>query len=78
MVKALDEYRSPPHKIIAMLKKGRDNLRLKYRELMKQLRAAENQARAVEKSRAVWRARAEAAEAELDELNQKKTSNPPA
>lgn len=78
MVKALDEYRSPPHKIIAMLKKGRDNLRLKYRELMKQLRAAENQARAVEKSRAVWRARAEAAEAELDELKQKKTSNPPA
>lgn len=78
MVKAIDEYRSPPHKIIAMLKKGRDNLRLKYRELMKQLRAAENQARAVEKSRAVWRARAEAAEAELDELKQKKTSNPPA
>jgi chromosome segregation ATPase len=77
MVKALDEYRSPPHKIIAMLKKGRDNLRLKYRELMKQLRVAENQARTVEKSRAMWRARAEAAEAELDEL-QKKTSNPPA
>lgn len=76
MVKALDEYLSPPHKIIAMLKKGRDNLRLKYRELMKRLRAAENQARAVEKSRAMWRARAEAAEAELDELNQKKTSNP--
>lgn len=78
MVKALDEYRSPPHKIIAMLKKGRDNLRSKYRELMKQLRAAENQARAVEKSRAMWRARAEAAEAELDERNQKKTWNPPA
>lgn len=68
MVKALDEYRSPPHKIIAMLKKGRDNLRVKYRELMVQRRAAENQVRAVEASRASWRARAEAAEAELNEL----------
>lgn len=77
MVKALDDYRSPPHKIIAMLKKGRDNLRLKYRELMKQLRAAENQARAVEKSRAMWRARAEAAEAELDQLKQKKNRTRP-
>lgn len=78
MIKALDGYRSPPHKIVAMLKNGRDNLRVKYRELMKQRRAAENQVRAVEKSRAVWRARAEAAEAELNELKQKKLPNPPA
>jgi hypothetical protein len=77
MVKALDEYRSPPHKIIAMLKNGRDRLRVKYRELMKRRRVAENQARAVENSRAMWRARAEAAEAELRDLKQKKLSNPP-
>jgi hypothetical protein len=55
-----------------MLKKGRDDLRVKYRELMKQRRVAENQVRAVEKSRAMWRQRAEAAEAELSELKQKK------
>ena len=72
MVKAIEEYRSPSHKIIAMLKKGRDDLRVKYRELMKQCRVAENQVRAVEKSRAMWRQRAEAAEAELNELKQKK------
>jgi len=77
MVKTLDEYRSPPHKIIVMLKKGRDRLRVKYRELMEQRRVAENQVRAVESSRAMWRARAEAAEAELRGLNQKKRSNPP-
>ncbi len=65
MVKAIDEYCSPPHKIIAMLKKGRDDLRVKYRELMEQRRAAENQVRAVTKSREMWRTRAEAAEAEL-------------
>ena len=71
MVKALQEYRSPPHKIIAMLKKGRDDLRVKYRELMEQRRTAENQVRAVEKSRSMWRARAEAAEDELRELKKK-------
>ena len=68
MVKAIDEYRSPPHKIIALLKKGRDDLRVKYRKLMEQRRAAENQVRAAEKSRQMWRARAEAAEAELREI----------
>jgi len=68
MVKAVEEYRSPPHKIIAMLKRGRDDLRVKYRDLMQQRRAAENQVRAVENSREMWRARAEAAEAELREL----------
>ncbi len=71
MVKAIEDYRSPPHKIIAMLKKGRDDLRAKYRKLMEQRRTAENQARAVEKSRVMWRTRAEAAEAELRELKKK-------
>ena len=72
MVKALDEYRSPTHKIIAMLKKGRDDLRAKYRDLMVQRRNAENQVRVVEASRAKWRQRAEAAEAELQELKKTK------
>ena len=58
-------YKSPPHKIIAFLKKGRDQLREKYREQRVKLRVAENQIRAVTKSREAWRARAEAAEAEL-------------
>ena len=42
VVKALDEYRSPPHKVLALVKKGRDALRVKYRELMEQRRVAEN------------------------------------
>jgi hypothetical protein len=75
MVKALDEYRSPPHKVLALVKKGRDDLRVKYRGLMEQRRAAENQVRAVEKSRAQWRARAAAAEAELSALK-KRVSQP--
>lgn len=70
-MKALDEYRSPQHKVLALLKKGRDDLRVKYREVMEQRRVAENQVRAVEKSRAMWRKRAEIAEAELRQLKKK-------
>ena len=64
MPKAVKDYTSPPHKIIAMLYEGRDKLRKKYTELKRQLRAAENQIRAVEKSREMWRQRAKEAEAE--------------
>lgn len=68
MPKESADYKSPPHKVIAFLKQGRDQLRVKYRELREKLRVAENQARAVAKSRQMWRSRAEAAEAELAEL----------
>lgn len=74
MPKESSDYKSPPHKVIAFLKEGRDQLRMKYRELRKKLRVAENQVRAVTKSREKWRQRAEAAEAELAEL--KKTLRP--
>ena len=65
MTKAVEDYKSPRHKIISILRKGRDNLRVKYRELREKLRLAENQVRAVEASRQTWWERAEAAEAEL-------------
>ena len=65
MTKAVGEYKSPSHKIIAMLHAGRDKLRKKYADLREKLRTAENQVRAVEKSREMWRQRAEAAEADL-------------
>ena len=68
MTKAIKDYKSPTHKIIAMLRTGRDNLRDKYRELREKLRVAENQVRAVEASRQTWRERAEAAEAELKKI----------
>lgn len=71
MSKNIADYKSPRHKVIEFLKKGRDQLREKYRELREKQRVAENQIRAVTKSREAWRARAEAAEVELKE--QKKT-----
>jgi hypothetical protein len=69
------EYKSPPHKIIGFLKKGRDQLREKYREQREKLRVAENQIRAVSKSREAWRLRAEAAEAELKDFKKRLQRN---
>ena len=68
VTKALEEYRSPTHKIIAMLHAGRRKLRLKYAALREELRTAQNQVRAVEASRATWRRRAEDAELQLASL----------
>jgi chromosome segregation ATPase len=71
MTKAIVDLRSPTPKIVAFLKKGRDDLRIKYAALREKFRTAENQVRAVEKSREQWRRRAERAEAELRESKKK-------
>lgn len=71
MTKPLKDLKSPPHKIMEFLKKGRDDLREKYGKLRVTLRTAENQVRAVEKSRAMWRERAERAEAALQQQKKK-------
>jgi hypothetical protein len=65
MTKLINEYKSPSHKVLAMLHQGREKLRLKYKVTREDLRVAQNQVRAVESSRAMWRGRAEAAEEEL-------------
>ena len=65
MVMADKQYKSPAHKVIAFLKKGRNGWRDKYKKLKAKLRSMENQVWAVSKSRQMWRERAEAAEAEL-------------
>jgi len=59
------EYKSPVRKILAMLKKGRDNWKAKYQQVKHDLRSVQQQNRAVEKSREQWKARAISAEAEL-------------
>lgn len=68
MPKTLQEYTSPTHKVVGFLKAGRDKLREKYRAQTEKLRVAENQIRAVNKSREAWRERAELAERELKDL----------
>ena len=71
MAKIIDEYKSPPHKILAMLYQGRQKLSQKFKAVREDLRGAQNQVRAVESSRALWRARAEAAEEELQRWKKK-------
>ena len=72
MTKAITDYKSPPHKVFAFLRKGHDKLREKYSDLRVQLRRTENQVRAVTKSRKSWEQRARAAEAELRELKKRR------
>jgi len=38
MPKDIADYKSPPHKVMGFVKKGRDQLRLKYRELRVKMR----------------------------------------
>ncbi len=59
------EYKSPVRKIVAMLRKGRDNWKQKYQQVKRDLRSVQHQNRAVEKSREQWKTRALQAEAEL-------------
>lgn len=65
------DYKSPRHKVIGFLKEARDRLRDKYRKLRSDLRKAENQVRAVTKSRDAWKERAKAAEAAVRNFQKK-------
>ena len=62
MPKQVAEYKSPIRKVLQLLQQTRDKLRDKYHACRMELRKQQNQVRAVEKSRAMWRRRAEAAE----------------
>jgi predicted nucleic acid-binding Zn-ribbon protein len=72
MPKQVAEYKSPIRKVLQLLQQTRDKLRDKYSACREELRKQQNQVRAVEKSRAMWRRRAEAAETQLQD--QKKTA----
>lgn len=68
----LDEFKTPPRKLLSKLLTSRDKLRTKYKTLREQLRVAQNQVRAVEKSREGWKDRASSAEKELDSLKKRR------
>lgn len=55
-----EEAKSPQRILVRSLLKSRNKLRSKYRELGAECKRWRNQAAAVEKSRAIWRQRAEA------------------
>lgn len=64
----LDEFKTPPRKLLGKLLTSRDKLRSKYKALREQLRGAQNQVRVVENSRQLWKDRAISAEKEVETL----------
>lgn len=64
----LDEFKTPPRKLLSKLLTSRDKLRSKYKALREQLRGAQNQVRVVENSRQLWKDRAIRAEKEVETL----------
>ena len=64
----LDELKTPLRKMLSKLLTSRDKLRNKYQAVREQLRVAQNQVRAVENSRQLWKDRAISAEKEVDAI----------
>jgi predicted RNase H-like nuclease (RuvC/YqgF family) len=65
---SMDKFRSPVRKLVQFFERSRDNWKRKCQEVKKQNKLMSNQVRAVEKSRAAWRARAEESERRVQEL----------
>ena len=55
MPTTLNDFKSPKHKVLGMLMTGRAKWKAKHHETKKLLKLAENQIRAVAKSREKWR-----------------------
>lgn len=64
-------FRSPQHKLVRFFERSRDNWKRKCLEAKERCKLLANQVRAVEKSRAHWRAQAEAATSRLEELERR-------
>ncbi len=62
------EYSSPAHKLIKFFRSSRDSWKTKHQLVKKELKLAQNQVRAVEKSRTKWRQEAEATRVEIVRL----------
>jgi hypothetical protein len=65
---SIDSFTSPIRKLVRFFEKSRNQWKGKYLELKQTCKLLQNQARAVEKSRAVWRGRAAVAERRVAEM----------
>lgn len=61
-------YKSRPKVLLSFFKRSRDGWKRKCRKAKAQLKLANNQNRAVEKSRTRWKSRAKELEAELEQV----------
>jgi hypothetical protein len=65
------EYRSPLRKLVRFFEVSRDQWKAKHHTVKTELKLEQNQRRAVERSRAKWRAKAEDAQQRLRDLELK-------
>ena len=65
---SVDEFRSPLRKLVRFFQRSRDNWKSKCQDAKMQCKLMGNHVRAVEKSRAEWRCRAEKSEQRVHEL----------
>ena len=74
-------YKSRPRVLLEFFRRSRDNWKRKCQEAKASLKLAKNQNRAVQESRAKWRAEAKELEAELrrmrEEVEEQKMTSPP-
>ena len=61
-------YSSPPHKLLSFFERSRDNWKSKHHDVKRLLKREQNQCRAVEKSRAKWRAKFRQAQQRIAQL----------
>ena len=66
------KFLSPQHKVLQFLERSRELWKRKHHGLKMQIKLAANQVRAVEKSRQMWRERAQVAEGELRRVKAQK------
>lgn len=59
-------FKSPLRKLLAFFQRSRDRWKQKYMDAQKEIKRLSNQRRAVEKSRAEWRAKFEQLKAERE------------
>jgi hypothetical protein len=68
-MKTMDRgFKSPLRKLVVFFENSRDGWKAKHQEIKRRLKKEQNQVRAVEKSRASWRAKAVAEAARVREL----------
>ena len=62
------KYKSPLHKVLNILERGRDNWKAKYREAKDKIKYLQNTLRRIEQSQQNWKQKAQASAAEVKRL----------
>ncbi len=67
-IQSRSKYKSPIHKVLNLLERGRDNGKAKYREAKEQIKYLQNKLRRIEQSQQDWKQKAQASTAAVKHL----------